>query len=612
MLDEAEQRLRLAADAGDHGAEIALGNLLEEQGRLEEAEEWWRRAASTGSQEAAVMLGSRLEGLGRSEEARVWWERAAAAGSQEAAARLRLVSDEASKTEGIKKPSLREQVEWVSDSPASHDLLGRQPLARALATRLRRLQLEEPHTSFLIHVDGPWGAGKSTLLKFLRADLERDWLIVGFDAWRQSSIGPAWWALLAALRHDLARSLRLPARFWLRLAEAWIRVRRAGAPYLLALSLLLVAAAGVFLLLRPRQLDSKATTDLAKTVTAILSAVGTLWAGALVAGRFLLWDSARGARVFEQSNSNPMQEVADHFAWLLRHVKRPVVFLIDDLDRCAEGYVVELLDAVQTLLRDAPKRVLREDTRGFETYFVVAADGAWIRTSYEVAYQTFAASVGEPGRPLGHLFLDKLFQLTVPVPTISANAQHAYLQALLHTKSASAGPAAHVEAVAVRRSVEAATSEAEVVEALQQASPSARRLAAEDAVSRLSDPEVETATEHALQRFAPLIDPNPRSMKRFLNSYSMLRAVRTLEGNTVASEPLALWTILQTRWPSLADYLRRHPEAIEHAGDSQRANTVPEHLQPLLDLPEFQRLLTFGSVKLTAELVRACCGTLDS
>jgi KAP family P-loop domain len=370
---------------------------------------------------------------------------------------------------------------------------------------------------------------------------------------------------------------------------------------------LLVLTAGVFLLLRPQQLDSKATGDLVLIVTAVLSVLGTLGAGALVAGRFLLWDSARGARLFEQSNTNPMQEVADHFAWLLRRVGRPVVFLIDDLDRCAERYVVELLDAVQTLLRDALKHVPDKDTDAFETYFVVAADGAWIRTSYEVAYQTFASSVAEPGRPLGYLFLDKLFQLTVPVPTLSSQAQDVYLKALLHTTNAAAAESSvQAEAQTVRRNVQESTSEGEVVEALRQASPSVRHLVAEAAVDRLSDPEVETATEHVLQRFAPLIDPNPRSMKRFLNSYSVLRAVRTLEGNTIASEPLALWTILQTRWPSLADYLRRDPEAIEHA------DTVPEPLRPLFDMGEFQRLLEFSNVPLTAEDIRACCGYADA
>jgi hypothetical protein len=198
-------------------------------------------------------------------------------------------------------------------------------------------------------------------------------------------------------------------------------------------------------------------------------------------------------------------------------------------------------------------------------------------------------------------------------PPLSSQAQDVYLKALLHTTNAAAAESAvQAEAQTVRRNVQESTSEGEVVEALRQASPSVRHLVAEAAVDRLSDPEVETATEHVLQRFAPLIDPNPRSMKRFLNSYSVLRAVRTLEGNTVASEPLALWTILQTRWPSLTDYLRRHPEAIEYAGKAEHADTVPELLRPLFDMAEFQRLLAFSSVPLTAEDIRACCGTADA
>jgi len=51
--------------------------------------------------------------------------------------------------EGDERSALREQVEWVSDSPADNDLLRRRPLARALATRMRRLHEDEPRTSFL-------------------------------------------------------------------------------------------------------------------------------------------------------------------------------------------------------------------------------------------------------------------------------------------------------------------------------------------------------------------------------------------------------------------------------------------------------------------------------
>ena len=45
----------------------------------------------------------------------------------------------------------RDGVEWLSDSPANSDLLHRRPLARALATRLRRFHDEDPaHHSWCI------------------------------------------------------------------------------------------------------------------------------------------------------------------------------------------------------------------------------------------------------------------------------------------------------------------------------------------------------------------------------------------------------------------------------------------------------------------------------
>jgi hypothetical protein len=515
-------------------------------------------------------------------------------------------------TESTEVAEQRDQVEWLSDTPADKDLLRRRPLAQVLATRLRRIQAEEPDTSFLLHIDGTWGTGKSTLLNFLRAELQQDWVIVEFDAWREARVGPPWWALLAALRHGLQRDLGFPARVRLRLAESWARLHRAGAPFVLALTVLVIAASAVFLLLQPSDLTLDTTGDLARTVTAVVTALGTLWAGTLVAGRFLLWDSARGARLFEQSNANPMQDVTDHFGWLVAKATRPVVFFIDDLDRCMEGYVVELLDAVQTLIRDATKRSSGTRRRDdVAACFIVAADGAWIRKSYEIAYDQFSQSVGEPGRPLGYLFLDKLFQLRVPVPSIDMSRQQHYLRELLRIRAPdevtrSLGD----EEQAVRRSLRHSSTETEIIETLREASTEVRDRVAGAAVEKLATPAVEAATEHSLQRFGPLLTPNPRSMKRFVNTYSALRAVRTLEGNPVRSEPLALWTILETRWPSLADYLRANPEAIELLGKpSADLAVVPADLQMLFGDPAVRRLAEFEhGGPLTPELLRACCG----
>ena len=508
----------------------------------------------------------------------------------------------------------RNQVEWLSDAPADEDLLGRQPLAYALAARLRRFYEDEPGTSFLVHIDGPWGTGKSTLLLLLRAELEKEpkWLTVNFNAWRQSRVGAPWWALLAALRHDIGRSYRLPARAWLRLVESWARFRRSGAPFALAFIVLLMASAAVFVLLRPRDLTLKTSVGLTQAISAVLAAVGTLWAGALVAGRFFLWDSARGAKLFEQSNANPMEDVKEHFGWLIRKAKRPVVFFIDDLDRCTDSYVVELLDTVQTLIRDADKRHANNvSSAGGTASFVIAADGAWIRQSYEIAYAQFAPSVAEPGRPLGYLFLDKLFQLRVPVPAIDAAKQQNYLAELLRMKpSGDKTRIITAEERAVRKKVEDSSTEAAIIEALRNASPEVRTRVAATAIGKLTEPAVMAATEHSLQRFWPLLASNPRAIKRFINDYSVLRAVRTLEGNPVSMGPLALWAIIETRWPVLADFLRVRPSAIEYfKKEGVELESIPTSLQGLIYDPEIRELVSFANGgPLTPDLIRACCG----
>ncbi len=529
---------------------------------------------------------------------------------------------------GSEEPE-RDRVEWQPDSPASRDLLRREPLARALASRLRRFHEEEPHTSFLVHIDGPWGAGKSTLLNLLRQQLEHapgtttvstgpmDWLTIDFNAWQQSRVGTPWWALLAALRANLGRNQKLRTRVALRIAESWARFRRTSAPFAAAVLAVLILVLVFFFILRPHKLTFGSSVGVAEGTTAVLAALGTLWAGAKVASRFLLWDSARGARLYEQSSLNPMQDIAQHFSWLIAKTKRPVVFFIDDLDRCTDSYVVELLETVQTLIRDAGTSAPGAGTSA--PCFVVAADGAWIRRSFEIAYGQFKESVGEPGLSLGYLFLDKLFQLRVPVPTVDPVRQLSYIKELLRERDGfgSAGPDL-AAATRVRAELANSSTEADVVRVLRSASPEVRDAVAGTAVDKLSAPALAAATEHHLQRFAPLLSPNPRAMKRFVNDYSILRAVRIIEGIPVGVDPLALWAIIETRWPGLADCLRAHPDVItlvDRPDKPPRQLTedalrrVPADLRDLLTDLEVRRLKFFSyGGELTPELIAECCG----
>jgi hypothetical protein len=109
-----------------------------------------------------------------------------------------------------------------------------------------------------------------------------------------------------------------------------------------------------------------------------------------------------------------------------------------------------------------------------------------------------------------------------------------------------------------------------------------------------------------LQQFAPLLEPNPRAIKRFVNA----RATQILEDVVVPRDQLALWTVVRVRWPALADYLRTAPKAIDPLlrGTEPPAGAPPELAQlfgavDVLDVVQSER-----GDPLTAASVRVCCG----
>jgi hypothetical protein len=311
-----------------------------------------------------------------------------------------------------------------------------------------------------------------------------------------------------------------------------------------------------------------------------------------------------GAKRYEQWHRDPMEGLADHFAWLVAHSPWPILFFVDDLDRCDERQVVDLLDSIQTLVRDA---VDDRSDNVFAPCFVVAADGRWIRRSYERTHDGFDQAVGEPGRPLGYLFLDKLFQLTVEVPTIGTAQQGVYLRhLLLGAEEAAEGQAA---STAVQERIARSADQRGIVDALNDASPRERAGATPAAIERLSEPSVERATEHDLQKFAGVLERNPRSMKRFVNAYSMALITALLEGRRVDSDRLALWTVLRLRWPELAERLREDPDQLVALQASGAASDLPGRLTELSASRELLRVLDFDGVRLSSEAIRALTST---
>ena len=172
------------------------------------------------------------------------------------------------------------------------------------------------------------------------------------------------------------------------------------------------------------------------TVVAFIAAIGGLGT------RIFSLGSIQGARLHERLNDNPMDEVAERIRWIRAGPNGPILLVLDDLDRCnqqlrrrsarrrpdpAADAVVDEADVQGRLAADG-----RAEPKPLPAMVVLAVgDRRWLRAAYEEAYATFSPYVSEPGRPLGHLFLDKLFQVRIELPQLSQQRVDRYLASLL-------------------------------------------------------------------------------------------------------------------------------------------------------------------------------------
>jgi hypothetical protein len=364
-----------------------------------------------------------------------------------------------------------------------------------------------------------------------------------------------------------------------RLRELFWRAQAGWFWWLLALVGLAILAA-VFLTRAYRHPDT--VQKWLALVTVILGYVLIILGAVRGGSRSISSTSVRGAQAYIDNTRDPMQAAKEHFADLIEWLHYPVAIFIDDLDRCKGTTVVELLEGVQTLFRDAP------------VVYVVAADRDWLSDSYAAEYGTFVSLADEPGRPFGYLFLEKTFQLTAPVPDLSPATLGKYWEALVRRQPTVDDPAA-LEAArsqAEERYRPLQTQAAVSTELTENPgdSPVEQQARLEAAAIQLATSTLEQDTEHALLPFRVLLDSNPRALKRLVNAYGIARAVeilthREIEGDRQAQHRTALWTILNLRWPRLGDHLIEYPDHVEAIGNGNVPAGVPPSLEPLFSDP---------------------------
>jgi KAP family P-loop domain len=305
-------------------------------------------------------------------------------------------------------------------------------------------------------------------------------------------------------------------------------------------------------------------------VGGLIGLIASVFAGATALFGIFFARPEEAAARFVGSRADPLLRLERHVRTMIQRVRQPVAVFVDDLDRCSATFVVEFLEGVQTLFRGAP------------VTFVVAADREWLYQSFEKIYTDFRLVVPNPARPLGHLFLEKTFQMSVAVPPISEERRHDYWRWLLRF-DVDAGREAQEEVRKAEQEVTQSVTERDVL----------AKVAATGGESELH------VTRHLLEKFGPLLEANPRSMKRLVMAYGMNRATDLLMGRLTPADTLALWTVFVMRWPRLAEWLEIHPDSVElFDGADPPGPPVgpPPDLAPLFKDPQIRRVFAGGGI----------------
>jgi energy-coupling factor transporter ATP-binding protein EcfA2 len=324
----------------------------------------------------------------------------------------------------------------LSDRPATSDsdALERKVFAEVLASRIRRLHSIDSKAPLVVHLDGPWGSGKSSIINLLTEVLVQPspassekpsgpWLVLPYNAWRQQRIEVPWWTLAVLITHEGGKSLLRrglwPAWLQLRFRHFWFKTVAGRARIVLAALVAVAIGFALYALpVEPPKEGAVGTTS-TKILKEVLSAAGVVFGAALAIFNFLTATDA-SARAFLRSRPDPVSKLVEHIQSLLQLIGRPVAIMVDDIDRCEPTSVVRLLEGIHTVFGDLP------------IVFVVAGDGRWIGRAFEKAYaDASAARPNSAAKPLGSLFLEKLFQFSAAVPEIPDSVRRRFWKQLL-------------------------------------------------------------------------------------------------------------------------------------------------------------------------------------
>ena len=260
------------------------------------------------------------------------------------------------------------EIEVPRDKPFKYDLLDRKASVEALSAIIRAN--EGPG---VVAVDAGWGMGKTTFLKMLVAHLRQTDFpaVVHFNAWETDFADSPFLALTAEIIDGLSEK-----------EEARAKIKHATAEVLRSIpGMLIRVASSAVPLVGSQALDEyKAMTDsLTEDFTSPFR------------------EAKASIESFKETLEKSAKEVSED--------GKPLVIVIDELDRCRPSYAVELLEVA--------KHFFSVD----HVVFVLALDRSQLAHSVKVLYGDGFAAENYLGR-----FFDADLRLPIPDRTIFINS----------------------------------------------------------------------------------------------------------------------------------------------------------------------------------------------
>lgn len=494
---------------------------------------------------------------------------------------------------GGKNTEQSQKVNLKYDSTQTEDELARSPIAQALAVTLNNLYQQahqESSDSLRVHLHGMWGSGKSTFLRLLSFALQpkknqaieghqryiqlldqdtpnADWIIVNYNAWQQQRIEPVWWSLYETLYQHICDNLKESG------TSGCIRRHRIQdqerkwrdqfrSPFKIATVISVALSLLAFLLIFTNGMDLGDSKNWIGLVTALFSLPAAIFSAYKLIDSQFPGGYREEMVIFARRNDDPLNEIRRHFKELVSAVEQPIMIYIDDLDRCNADHVIELLEVIQTVFNDS------------RVYYVIAADKRWVHSAYEIAYPDMKHCIEEPGKDMGALFLEKIFQLDLTIPEIDASQKQSYLAKQLQKERQdkdSPEDADVFDALGISvdenqqiKLPEGNDAAFELMEQLneQPLSASGKQRLSQAISVGIHSKKSKDSISHFLEPYSDLLSNNPRAIKRYLNSYSLALSIALNffpESFTKQDQrkKLALWMVISSRWPSALEPIRR-------------------------------------------------------